>query len=374
MIQHIKKSVLTFLFIVSIPATLAYAGTPIVSLTSQGDGNQVNVSVTGADINSSAILFYTSSITQGLQSQPIGTTNNSGSFTGTVSTSIYNIAPSSSVYIVVNGYQSATTIWPVTTPSQSSSTNVTFSKSNQSVTQGQTVTTSISGSSGNYYIASNSNTSAVTATLSGNTLSLHGLAVGTSLINICSSNVVCSNDTVTVTNQIIQQQTAPFTISIPITTNQTVSFPVTGYIGPFTVMSSYQNIVNALITNNMLTVHALSAGNSVVTVCSNSATCSTLSFTVTTQTSITPQTQVQQPQQKKSARHVFTIALSTGMEGQEVLELQKRLMLEGYFSGTPNGYYGQGTTKAVKAYQKDHHLKALGDIGPGTRSELNLQD
>jgi peptidoglycan hydrolase-like protein with peptidoglycan-binding domain len=53
--------------------------------------------------------------------------------------------------------------------------------------------------------------------------------------------------------------------------------------------------------------------------------------------------------------------------------LQKRLQLEGYLTSTPNGYYGAGTTAAVKEFQRDYNLKQTGAVGPGTRAALNAE-
>ena len=61
------------------------------------------------------------------------------------------------------------------------------------------------------------------------------------------------------------------------------------------------------------------------------------------------------------------------MSGNEVLELQKRLAAEGLLTATPNGYFGNATEAAVKAYQKAHGLDQKGFVGPGTRAALNGQ-
>lgn len=69
--------------------------------------------------------------------------------------------------------------------------------------------------------------------------------------------------------------------------------------------------------------------------------------------------------------YVFTKALDVGSEGAEVTALQKLLKAEGLLTATPNGYFGQATRAAVKAFQKLHGIKQQGNVGPATRAALN---
>ncbi len=56
----------------------------------------------------------------------------------------------------------------------------------------------------------------------------------------------------------------------------------------------------------------------------------------------------------------------------DVKELQNRLMTEGFFKVTANGYFGPATKAALKAYQKANPpLKIDGAVGPVTRALLN---
>lgn len=69
----------------------------------------------------------------------------------------------------------------------------------------------------------------------------------------------------------------------------------------------------------------------------------------------------------------FTSYLKPGSKGDEVLKLQNLLARLGFLTATPNGYYGVGTTAAVKAFQAAHGLSQLGVVGPATREALNSQ-
>lgn len=60
-----------------------------------------------------------------------------------------------------------------------------------------------------------------------------------------------------------------------------------------------------------------------------------------------------------------------GNRGDEVAVLQSILYSAGYFSATPNGYYGYQTKAAVKAFQMDNGIRATGSVGPQTREAIH---
>ena len=55
-----------------------------------------------------------------------------------------------------------------------------------------------------------------------------------------------------------------------------------------------------------------------------------------------------------------------GDENSDVKKLQQALSILGYYDGKADGIYGNGTVKAVKAYQKDEGLEADGYAGEMT--------
>jgi hypothetical protein len=88
--------------------TGAQAMTPTLSLYSNYGGNSVNISVSG-DPNSNVILYY--NLYGNIQARFVGSTNYYGYFSSTINGSEYgNIY--GSVYVVVNGQQSAQVTWP----------------------------------------------------------------------------------------------------------------------------------------------------------------------------------------------------------------------------------------------------------------------
>jgi len=69
--------------------------------------------------------------------------------------------------------------------------------------------------------------------------------------------------------------------------------------------------------------------------------------------------------------YVFKNFIGRGDDGVDVLELQKRLALLGYFSPEPNGHFGPATESAVKKFQSANGIRAAGYVGPSTRAALN---
>lgn len=68
---------------------------------------------------------------------------------------------------------------------------------------------------------------------------------------------------------------------------------------------------------------------------------------------------------------VFMRGLSVGSKGDDVRNLQTRLLNEGFFKGSITGYFGPLTQVAVKAYQAKYGIDQLGIVGPATRAQLN---
>jgi len=67
----------------------------------------------------------------------------------------------------------------------------------------------------------------------------------------------------------------------------------------------------------------------------------------------------------------FTANLQLGTKGDAITELQKRLTVEGVYSGPITGYFGPLTLGGVKAYQKKYGISQTGTVGPLTRGQLN---
>jgi hypothetical protein len=239
------------------------------------------VNVTNADGNSPVVLYYTSALYTGTQSQNIGNTDSNGSFSGTVSTTAYGITTTSQVYALINGYQTPFVTWPYNTSVTSTASTITFDQNNPSIAQGQNIVVTMSGGTGGYYISSNSNPNMVQATISGNLLSLHGSNSGTATITICSSNSVCTNQVVTTTTATYGTGSLflnPSNVSVSI--GQTTQVTVSGGTSPYNIFYDGTNKVTASISGTTITITGVSLGNTSVTVCGVNGGCTPINVTV----------------------------------------------------------------------------------------------
>ncbi|TSC60464.1 MAG: hypothetical protein LiPW15_342 [Parcubacteria group bacterium LiPW_15] len=285
--------------------------------------------------------------------------------------------------------------------------SLSFSQNNVTLTTGQNTTINLYGGSG-YYVASNSNSSVATPSINGSVLTIYGAANGSTNVNVCSSSGGCGIIYVTVntsgTNQSISFGSTNPTISI----GQSMSVPIYGGYNYYYISSnSNSGVAQANLSGSTLSLYGSSAGSTSIAICASSGTCSTLYVTVSGTTGGTTsnmtllaeitamQSQLAQilvsiqtmaaklTQLAASAggstsgggttqiKYKFTLFLAVGSSGNEVTELQKRLISEGYFSGSTTGYYGTATEAAVKKYQSAHGVTAAGYVGPSTRVILN---
>ena len=138
------------------------------------------------------------------QVHALGTTDASGSFSTTISTSQYNITPGGVTYVIVNNQNSNSIQWPYT----ASTGSFTLSQSSVSIGVGQSaaITASVSGS---LYLSSNSSSYVANASISGNQITIVGNAAGTTNMNICqvSNTASCAGISVTVSGSQSSQLT-----------------------------------------------------------------------------------------------------------------------------------------------------------------------
>lgn len=73
---------------------------------------------------------------------------------------------------------------------------------------------------------------------------------------------------------------------------------------------------------------------------------------------------------KEGVWHPAVSVLKRGSRGERVKQLQRRLRQIGFKSVPVDGHYGLRTERAVKRFQRKHHLPADGVAGPKTISAL----
>ncbi len=281
----IKKYILGVLVALAIPIGLAYAATPSLMVTGNGDNDNVTVTVTGGEPNAQVVLFYNQN--QGnIQTRTIGTTDAGGGFSGIVSTSVTGVGWNTPVYVQVGGYQSSTVTWPFNgTATNSTAGGVSFSQIAPSFGLGQTATIILSGGSGSYYVSSNSNTNGVLPTISGNALTVYGASAGQANIVICSTGGGCGTVMATVGN-VSTPLGAPILNQSVVNVNQNGQGTITlsGGTAPYTIsVPSGSGVSTTLVGNTLYINGGATTGVNTIQVCSaNGAGCAPLTVNVQT--------------------------------------------------------------------------------------------
>ncbi len=207
----------------------SFSLTPVASTLTQS-AQAVQIAVTG-DANAAVQLFYYNGGFSLIGS--IGNTDSNGYFTTTVPYTQYNIQPGVSVYIVVDGMQSATIQWPYFGGSVSSTppvyinqttynstpsynypsgypynynngynngtyynpggyvTPLSFSQNSVSMNAGSSRTVTIYGQ-GSYYISTNQGSYVASASVSGSQLYIYGYNPGSTTVTVCQNYGSCA--------------------------------------------------------------------------------------------------------------------------------------------------------------------------------------
>ena len=69
--------------------------------------------------------------------------------------------------------------------------------------------------------------------------------------------------------------------------------------------------------------------------------------------------------------YTFTQDMYRGVQGSEVIALQRALNAEGLFAGEATGNFYDVTREAVMAFQIRYGINPTGYVGPATREKLN---
>ena len=139
--------------------------------------------------------------------------------------------------------------------------------------------------SNSFYISSNSNSYVASASVSGSTINVYGLATGSTNISVCASGSVCATLYVTVGGSGYNNSGtitfSPSSVNLAAGQSSTV-FVNAAYLGSSLYISSNSNssVVSASISGSTMYLQAGSTGSSTITVCQNSSACGYLYVTV----------------------------------------------------------------------------------------------
>ena len=345
----------------------AYAGS-CASLTA----NVSNASSSGAislSQNSVSILAgQSSNITISGGSTPYSlSANSSNIFNGVVNgniLTIYGVNPGTATANVCSS--AGCTVLSVTINSIASTINPpTFSQNNILLNVGQQATVYISGNSG-YYIANNTGANIASASISASAVVVSAINAGSANISVCQSGGQCATLYVTVSGSASVVQLLLSQTSLSLTPGQSTTVYITGNGGYYISSNPSSGIASSAISGSSIIVNAISIGTDNISICQSGGQCAILYVTVSGQTvttnAVTPAI---------ISNYIFSRYLFYGVNGDDVLQLQKVLSEKGFLSATPNGHYGLATVEAVKKFQKAHNIDPLGAVGPSTRSILN---
>ncbi len=253
-------------------AANAYAATPTLSLSSVSGGS-VQVTVSG-DPNASVMFYYNVGSASGMQSATLGTTNANGYFSTTITAASYSINAGQSVYVIVNGQQSAMQAWPAPTGMPS------LSQNSVTLGLGQSVSVYSQGSSAAVYVATNSNPSIASVQASGTQITVVGNQIGTANVSICFTGTAsnCANLYVTVqSGSALSFNQNNFTLVV----GQGTTVVVTGGSGTYSITgNSNTAVASAVLSGSNITVTALATGSTNVAVCDTANGCGTIYVTV----------------------------------------------------------------------------------------------
>ncbi len=282
--------VFALLMLVSFSAKVLASVTPTLSLAGTGDGDSVQVNITG-DSNASVLLFYTKS-GAGLQFNSIGNTNSSGVLTTTISTSSYGIVAGSSVYVTtsgLNGVQSASQPWPAVASLLSSSNMLTLSQTGLVMQIGQSATATASNLNGStLYLATNSNPVIANFSVSGSSITVTASSYGTTTGTFCLINNTSDCGSIYVIVQNTSAQPLSFSqSSVSISSGQTIAVSIYGGSGVYSVLNnSSQNgasVQTSISASTITLTTGSTTGSSSITICTTDMTsCGIINVTVGT--------------------------------------------------------------------------------------------
>jgi hypothetical protein len=282
-------------FATPVSAQYYYGRTPSLSVSGQS-GSNLTFNVSNADPNSRVIL-YARSAGGSLWStsiDSIGQTDSSGYLNTSLNPGINGNAE---FKVTVNGLDSniAQLGYNSCGYGQNCVGGITFSPANPSLSVGQTVSVSIYQPYfyyGSYYVSNNSNSSVVSATISGSSLSLYGLANGSSTITVCQSggSSACGYVYVTVSGGSYSGNIwfSPSSPSMYVGQSLAVSINSSAYATGLYGSSSYyissnsnSNVVSASVSGTVMNLYANQTGSATIVVCHNSLSfCGNLYVTV----------------------------------------------------------------------------------------------
>jgi len=305
----------------------------------------------------------------------ISNNSNSGIVQATISgntLTLNGITNGSSIITICSSLGSCGSI-TATVSYTSSGGNIALSQTSLSLLTGQAVSITVTGGTTPYSLQTASD-NVFRASLNSNVLTVYGLGTGASTVWVCSAEGGCTSLIVTVGTS-TSSSTGPYfsqnSVSLTAGTNTTVSIYGSGSF--FINSNSNSNVASIQLNGSTALVYGLTAGSTNVSICQGTSSyCTTLYVTVTLAATSTTSTSTTTTAATTTPVSYFSLTryLGPGDKGDDVLSLQNALVKLGLLSATPNGFYGAGTTAAIKKFQKNYSINQTGNVGPSTKTAL----
>ena len=346
-----------FIFLMTIVVNISFKSNIVhayvIPTFSFSQANAYTTKITVYGDPDSVVLLHYGNLASSLNT--IGTTDDSGSLSVSLSSSNYNISCGNTAYISINGIQSATIPW---SPIDSTCTSMSLSQTSLNLSKGQSTSITATDNT-NISISSNSNSSIVSSNVIGNKIYITALNYGTTNLIVCSNDNVnlCGSISISVladgasSNVTFSQNN----ILLNLSDSQSVIIYGTGTGGYYISNNSNPTSVNASINGNVIDLHGLLFGTSTLNICqNNNGGCGLLNVSVTNNqgqssvSSITPNISslsfsVSNITDNKieSANNVLTLSFSTNVSinNPSVYVNNTKLLVSGINSGPYTATY-----------------------------------
>lgn len=252
------------------------AAIPTLTISSSS-GNSVLINVVGDNNSNVTLYYYSSGGSYGLQTRNIGTTSSSGYFSTYIDRYTYGVTPGSSVYVMVNGQQSNSVIWP---HSGSTGGQISLSQTSLTLTRGQSANVSVYGVSN--ATGYNPDSRIIALSVSGSQLTVTGNNPGSVTVSVCDQGLQsnCANLYVTVQDSTSQNITFSQN-NITVYSGQPVTISIYGSGSNYYISNnSNPGAVTASISGSIITLTTnTNSGNATISVCSQNYGCGSLYVT-----------------------------------------------------------------------------------------------
>ena len=268
MFTQSRLAIFFFILLASLSfSARVFAASSTLAITNTGDGDSVQISVTG-DPNASVLFYYTKT-GSGVSLNFLGNTNAQGSFITTVSATTYQVAPSTPVHVSINNHASPDVTWPAAT----AASGLSLTKTSLVLPLGQSASfTAFNNGSNLLYLASNSSPQVANVNISGNNISVSGNNFGSTTITICANGTTtaCASAYVTVQNT----NAIPLTFSqtnVAVASGTSITVNALGGTGSFVLVNnSNSSVIQASMLGAAVSLKALqTSGSSAITICSS---------------------------------------------------------------------------------------------------------